>query len=915
MKTVKAIVDPISSSPSDAVLAVSRLLAPAGGPADAAAVRAMVLREASQFFGMPAALLLEVDDRERVARVIARESAGAVLPSGHSLADLPAVAELIDERHGRLVLDAERAAEMMAVLSPEAPAGPAILIAVGADVLVLAGAEPGSQFEGAGALGGVFVHAATAVLRQLRVTLTHAQQMERQLALTRAAKTLNESLDLETLLGRICHEAITLLGADNAAVYQGTPAEGYTVGGVAGLQPEFLGERLEPGTGLDGPGDRARSAAAHQRLPARREAADQLAVPARHLRPRRPVRLGRRAARRARRSAGSARTSSAPTTSRCWRRSPSWPASPAATRARMPGSPAPPRPTALTGCLNHAALHQHLARELERAARGAVETPSLALIDLDHFKRVNDEHGHLTGDEVLRRVGTALRSGIRPYDVAARYGGDEFALLITAADEEAALEVTRRAVDRVSAAIAEFVDGDAAGATAGVAAWTPGISAGQLIARSDRALMFGKQTQPGCVHGFAAVPEEWNRGRFEREHERGLPPAPPMPVASDFDPAEREERLRKRTRQLGLANALGARLAGMTDVREILEATADELHRAFGYYLCAAVQDLGDGTVGAAAVRGENFVRLGLRGWSQPREHGLIGRCLRLETPVLVGDVRAEPDYVPTAETSEVRSEMLVPLWVGDHLWGVLNVEEREIRAFDEDDLRLLETVADQAGAALRSASLYEQLERAYLGTAQALVAALEAKDAYTAAHGRSIVEQAEAVGRRLGMNDGELRDLRFAAVFHDIGKISVPEAILSKPGPLTDEERAVMERHTIVGEQILAPVEFLAGVRRLVRHEHERWDGAGYPDRLAGDAIPLGSRVILACDALHAMTSDRPYRSALPREVALDELRRHAGSQFDPRVIDELLELLVAAEPHPCAAVASPSSEGWQSG
>ena len=906
--------DPISSSPSDAVLAVSRLLAPAGGPADAAAVRAMVLREASQFFGMPAALLLEVDDRERVARVIARESAGAVLPSGHSLAALPAVAELIDERHGRLVLDAERAAEMMAVLSPEAPAGPAILIAVGADVLVLAGAEPGSQFEGAGALGGVFVHAATAALRQLRVTLTHAQQMERQLALTRAAKTLTESLDLETLLGRICHEAITLLGADNAAVYQGTPDEGYTVGGVAGLQPEFLGERLEPGTGLTGQviergqplltNDYQRDAKLPTSSPFRR-VTSALAVPfgwddvlrgVLSLGWERPhlvgpddlavletfTELAGVACRNASEHAGLARAA---------------------------------QTDALTGCLNHAALHQHLARELERAARGAVETPSLALIDLDHFKRVNDEHGHLTGDEVLRRVGTALRSGVRPYDVAARYGGDEFALLITAADEEAALEVTRRAVDRVSAAISEFVDGDAAGATAGVAAWTPGISAGQLIARSDRALMFGKQTQPGCVHGFAAVPEEWNRGRFERENERGLPPAPPMPVASDFDPAEREERLRKRTRQLGLANALGARLAGMTDVREILEATADELHRAFGYYLCAAVQDLGDGTVGAAAVRGENFVRLGLRGWSQPREHGLIGRCLRLETPVLVGDVRAEPDYVPTAETSEVRSEMLVPLWVGDHLWGVLNVEEREIRAFDEDDLRLLETVADQAGAALRSASLYEQLERAYLGTAQALVAALEAKDAYTAAHGRSIVEQAEAVGRRLGMNDGELRDLRFAAVFHDIGKISVPEAILSKPGPLTDEERAVMERHTIVGEQILAPVEFLAGVRRLVRHEHERWDGAGYPDRLAGDAIPLGSRVILACDALHAMTSDRPYRSALPREVALDELRRHAGSQFDPRVIDELLELLVAAEPHPCAAVASPSSEGWQSG
>jgi HD-GYP domain-containing protein (c-di-GMP phosphodiesterase class II) len=141
---------------------------------------------------------------------------------------------------------------------------------------------------------------------------------------------------------------------------------------------------------------------------------------------------------------------------------------------------------------------------------------------------------------------------------------------------------------------------------------------------------------------------------------------------------------------------------------------------------------------------------------------------------------------------------------------------------------------------------------------------------------------------------------LRFAAALHDIGKLSVPESILCKPGPLTAEERAVMERHTIVGEQILAPIEFLAGVRLLVRHEHERWDGGGYPDGLAGEAIPLGSRIILACDALHAMTSDRPYRRALSHDAALEELRSHAGTQFDPRVVGALLAVLAETAPLP---------------
>ena len=204
--------------------------------------------------------------------------------------------------------------------------------------------------------------------------------------------------------------------------------------------------------------------------------------------------------------------------------------------------------------------------------------------------------------------------------------------------------------------------------------------------------------------------------------------------------------------------------------------------RDSGYFLCAAVRDA-DGMVSAAAVRGDAFLRLGLQGWRQPRDVGLIGRCLRTERSVLANDVGAAPDYHATPETTGVRSELVVPLWVAGELWGVLNLEELEPEAFDEDDVRLVETVADQAGAALRSASLYEQLEGAYLGTAQALVAALEAKDAYTAEHGRSIVARAEAIGRRLGMEEDQLRDLRFAAVFHDIGKIAVPEAILSKPG------------------------------------------------------------------------------------------------------------------------------------
>ena len=142
-------------------------------------------------------------------------------------------------------------------------------------------------------------------------------------------------------------------------------------------------------------------------------------------------------------------------------------------------------------------------------------------------------------------------------------------------------------------------------------------------------------------------------------------------------------------------------------------------------------------------------------------------------------------------------------------------------------------------------------------------------------------------------MPEQELRTLRYGAAFHDIGKLAVPEAILNKPGPLTGEEREIVQRHPVIGEQILTPIEFLADVLPLVRGAHERWDGAGYPDGLAGEEIPLGARIVFACDTYDAMTAPRPYRAALPEEQAQAELRRVAGTQLDPRVVEALLSVI----------------------
>jgi HD-GYP domain-containing protein (c-di-GMP phosphodiesterase class II) len=156
-------------------------------------------------------------------------------------------------------------------------------------------------------------------------------------------------------------------------------------------------------------------------------------------------------------------------------------------------------------------------------------------------------------------------------------------------------------------------------------------------------------------------------------------------------------------------------------------------------------------------------------------------------------------------------------------------------------------------------------------------------------------------VGPRLGLSEDQLRHLEFTALLHDVGKIAIPKEIINKPGRLNDEERALIETHTIEGETMLERVGGMLGeVGRLVRSCHERYDGLGYPDGLAGEAIPIEARIVCCCDAFNAMTTDRPYRAALPLTEALNELRACRGTQFDPRVVDRLLELHEGLEQPP---------------
>ncbi len=212
---------------------------------------------------------------------------------------------------------------------------------------------------------------------------------------------------------------------------------------------------------------------------------------------------------------------------------------------------------------------------------------------------------------------------------------------------------------------------------------------------------------------------------------------------------------------------------------------------------------------------------------------------------------------------------------------------------FGERELRLLAGIADQAKLALANAASYEGLEHTFVSTVEALANALEANDEYTSTHARWITDLSLRVGQELGLDERTLKRLELGALLHDIGKIGIPSDVLAKPGRLTAAERKLVQTHPELGERIIAPIDRLQSVRPIVRHCHERWDGRGYPDGVAGENIPLESRIIFVCDAYHAMTSDRPYRRRLSHREAVRRLHEASGTQFDPQVVEVALQVL----------------------
>jgi HD-GYP domain-containing protein (c-di-GMP phosphodiesterase class II) len=346
--------------------------------------------------------------------------------------------------------------------------------------------------------------------------------------------------------------------------------------------------------------------------------------------------------------------------------------------------------------------------------------------------------------------------------------------------------------------------------------------------------------------------------------------------------------------QLRLAARLGARLTETNDIQEMAELLVQELHETFAFYL-AAIQRLDDdgqlrliAGSGALAEVMTEFLLV-----EQSVHDGVNGRVARSGTSALVSDTREDPDYIARDRETDPRSELSVPIMVDGSVWGVLNIEAPERDAFSDTDVVLVEAIAGSLGSSVHRASLVADLEQTFTTTLTALMSTVEAKDLYTASHEQHVAELAASVAVRLGLPRAHASDVRYAALLHDVGKVAIPTEILMKPSALTDEEWITMRSHAAIGGELVARIDAFAHLAPAVRASHERWDGGGYPDGLAGEQIPLAARIISACDTYQAIVTDRPYRRAQPIAEAVAELRRVAGAQLDEQVVEALVEEL----------------------
>lgn len=467
---------------------------------------------------------------------------------------------------------------------------------------------------------------------------------------------------------------------------------------------------------------------------------------------------------------------------------------------------------------------------------------------------------------------------MREEDVCCRQGGDEFAVIAVRAGAEEASELSERLVQAIEQ-IPFGVNGERRlGAGTGWATFgEPARSSDELILQADTALRSAKRSAGSAADRPRSAAARRTAGRLGRGE----------------------------TARLALLSGLARALAGARDERTLAETTVAFLTGAFDTIGSAAIALWPHADADGAASLAPRMVVLGSGGEPAGAGPALAGRSSARRALAAAGPAVVEEDpRMPWLDGAVVRSELAVAVPDGAATWGCLVIACDRPRAYGIVERALAEAIAQQLGRALSCRRLLDQLSVSGFGELYRIAAAVDAEaagtfrpgDAQEGAEQWRLADVAWRVGRALEVGDADRRALYLAALFHNVGTVGVPAALLAHPGELHDEERAILREHPLIGERMLRALPLLRDAAPIVRHEHERWDGAGYPDGLAGEGIPLASRILLACDVFVSMTSARPWRPPRSAGAARAELRRVAGAQLDPEVVDALLGVLDAS-------------------
>jgi diguanylate cyclase (GGDEF)-like protein/putative nucleotidyltransferase with HDIG domain len=669
-----------------------------------------------------------------------------------------------------------------------------------------------------------------------------------------------------------------------------------------------------------------------------------------------------------------------------------------------------------TGLFNARHFAAALSEEIGRAQR--FERPmSLIMADLDLLRDINNSYGHLAGDAVLRGIADVFRAQLRHYDVPARFGGEEFSILLPETPPEQAMEIAeriRRAVAQRTFDVETSSEPIRATVSIGVAGYPKdGTDANELIHQADlavyRAKLQGRNRVLSASSEPLLVPTDRTARLIAVPEEGGttaLPAATAAPPTEERRAEVRHPRPhavhgprflsldRRLSLVVGLVSTLGV-AAGMVGLafswtsNDLLGMLAILLLVGVGQALALEADEgaavLSVSAVGCLAASSLFGWRAALPlavtsvavDWSARRQplHNILFNIGALTLASLTAaSIFNLAHFFPDGTTHRLAIAGL-GLFAGAGYFAVnmglvslalaLQGHERWWNVFREQFAWLLPhyvvygfiggvmALAYEAVNLLALAVfavpllLMRKTQEAYLkhthrsaqklreaaetiqsqnvslemankllkerstAAMESLSATVDARDSYTAGHSRRVQQLALAIGRELGLSQVELDLLGHAALFHDIGKLAIPDAILLKPASLTQDEWALMQRHAEEGARIIDRLGFLNDAVPAIRHHHERFDGTGYPDRLAGEDIPLGARIIHVADALDSMLTTRIYRAARPAAEALQELRASAGTQFCPRCVGALerilpLEALERDDERPRLSVAS---------